>query len=219
MTRPLLDILTEGRTLPDGYDTWAMRSVRPDLTSSRGFRWPWPGQVATAPGPILDHDGPCPHAVGDGLCVALTARGMTSGGIPAQPVLLTAHRAGDVLGADDDKIRVRAALVVDVIWLARVDLTGADLHGANLHGADLRGATLRGANLTLADLRGAGLLGANLRGANLRGADLRGADLRGADLRGADLTLADLDGANLHGADLHGANLTLADLHRAKGLA
>ena len=37
--RPLLDILTEGRTLPDGCDIWGMRSVHPDFTSSRGFRW------------------------------------------------------------------------------------------------------------------------------------------------------------------------------------
>lgn len=37
--RPLLDILTGGRTLPDGYDEWGMRTVHVDFTSSNGFRW------------------------------------------------------------------------------------------------------------------------------------------------------------------------------------
>ena len=209
--RSLLDIIRESAgnpALPEGCDTWAMRSVWPDFTSSRGFRWPFPGGVATAPGPLLEHRGSCPREPGDGICVATDACGMASGGIPASTILLTAHRAAAVLGDDEPgKLRVSAATVVDVVWIKR----------ANLRGANLRGADLRGANLRFADLRGANLRGANLRGANLRGADLRDANLRFADLwdanlRGANLRFADLRGANLRGADLRGADLWYANL-------
>ena len=205
--RPLLDIIREAAgnpALPEGCDTWAMRSVWPDFTSSRGFRWPYPGGVATAPGPLLDHRGSCPTAPGDGICVATDARGMASGGIPASTVLLTAHRDADVIGDDEPgKLRVKAAVVVELVWIKRADLRGANLRGADLWGANLRGADLRGANL--ADLQGANL-------ADLRGADLRGADLWGANLWGANLGGADLRGANLRGADLRGADLRGADL-------
>jgi len=221
--RPLLDILTERRTLPDGYDAWGMRAVHPDFRSSYGFRWPFPGQVAQAAGPFArDNTGPCPASVGDGVCTAQTAAGMASGGIPAVTVLITAHKLADVLGFDNDKVRASQVLVVDVVDLPRLcresmteanlrgdlyraDLYGANLEGANLRGADLRGANLRGANLCGADLRGADLGGANLRGADLCGANLCGADLRGANLRGANLYRADLRGANLYRADLTGA--------------
>ena len=238
--RPLLDILTEGRTLPDGCDIWGMRSVRPDFTSSRGFRWPFPGGVAEAPGPVIHTNrDACPQSEGDGICTAIDAYGMASGGIPAITVLITAHAAADVLGADEIKVRVRRATVVEVVDLpgmARAaklsgadlygaDLRRADLYGANLRRANLRRANLRGANLYGADLRRANLGGANLREANLRradlreadlsGADLSGADLRGADLSGADLREADLSGADLSGADLRGADLSGADLREA----
>ena len=220
--RPLLDILTEGRTLPDGCDIWGMRSVHPDFTSSRGFRWPFPGGVAEAPGPIIaSNRGACPESDGDGICTALTAQGMASGGIPAHTVLITAHAAADVLGADEIKVRVRRATVVEVVDLpgmARDEkLVGANFGGANLGGAYLRGANLYGADLGGANLGGADLGGANLGraylgGADLGGADLYGADLRGAYLYGADLGGADLGGANLGGAHLGGANLGGADL-------
>ena len=211
--RPLLDILTEGLTLPEGCDRWGMRSVRPDFTSSRDFRWPYPGGVAEAPGPIItSNHGGYPEAVGDGICTAITAQGMASGGIPAITVLITAHAAADVLGAADEiKVRVRRAAVVEVVDLpgmARAGkLNGANLYGANLRGADLYGVNLCGANLSGANLSGANLYGADLYGANLRGADLYGANLSGADLRGADLYGADLCGANLYGANLSGADL------------
>ena len=209
--RPLLDILTERRTLPDGYDAWGMRAVHPDFRSSYGFRWPFPGQVAQAAGPFArDNTGPCPASVGDGVCTAQTAAGMASGGIPAVTVLITAHKLADVLGFDNDKVRASQVLVVDVVDLPRLcresmtganlrgdlyraDLCGANLEGANLRRADLYGADLRGANLYRADLYRADLYGADLGGANLEGADLRGANLRGADLRGADLTGARSD--------------------------
>ena len=219
---PLLDILTRDRALPEGYDRWAMRSCWRDLTSSRGYRWPWPGSVAEAPGPIFeDNTSPCPQAVGDGLCVALDAEGMASGGIPMVTVLLVAVRHEDVLASDAHKVRVRRALVVDVVGIGRdADLRGANLNYANLYGADLRGANLDYANLYGADLRGANLNDANLYGANLdyanlNGANLRGANLYGADLRDANLNDANLRGANLYGADLRGANLDGADLRGA----
>ena len=169
--RPLLDILTEGRTLPDGCDIWGMRSVRPDFTSSHGFRWPFPGGVAEAPGPVIHTNrDACPESDGDGICTALTAQGMASGGIPAHTVLITAHAAADVLGADEIKVRVRRATVVEV-----VDLPGmaraAKLSGANLYGANLGRANLYGADLGRANLGGANLYGADLYGANLYGAN------------------------------------------------
>jgi hypothetical protein len=203
-TRPLLDILVGhvGLPLPDGCDSWSMRAVRADFRSRDGFRWPWPGGVAKAPGPILRHRDSCPRYVGDGICVATTARGMASGWIPAITVLLTAHAEAHVVGDSElGKLRVAEARVVEVVDLPRLARDGV-LRGANLSGANLRGADLRGANL-----RGANLSGANLRGADLSGADLYGADLSGADLRGADLYWANLRGADLYGADLYGADL------------
>ncbi len=210
--RPLLDILTERRTLPDGYDAWGMRAVHPDFRSSYGFRWPFPGQVAQAAGPFArDNTGPCPASVGDGVCTAQTAAGMASGGIPAVTVLLTAHKLADVLGFDNDKVRASQVLVVDVVDLPRLcreSMTEADLCGADLYRANLEWADLYRANLYRADLYRANLEGADLRRADLYRADLCGADLCGADLRGADLTGADLREADLYRADLTGANLT-----------
>jgi hypothetical protein len=168
--RPPLDIIVEhvGQPLPDGFDSWSMRSVHPDFRSSRGFRWPYPGGVATAVGPILDHRGSCPQAVGDGICVATSAAGMASGSIPAITVLLTAHRAADVVGDDEPgKLRVTRATVVEVVdlpALARSGLSGAYLRAADLDGANLRAADLDGANLRGADLTGADLSDANMGG-------------------------------------------------------
>ncbi len=205
--RPLLDILTEHRTLPDGYDAWGMRAVHPDFRSSYGFRWPFPGQVAQAAGPFArDNTGPCPASVGDGVCTAQTAAGMASGGIPAVTVLLTAHKLADVLGFDNDKVRASQVLVVDVVDLPRLcreSMTEANLYRADLRGANLYRANLYGANLEWADLRWA-----NLYRANLRRANLRRANLEWADLRWANLYRANLEGADLRGADLTGANLT-----------
>lgn len=125
----------------------AWRAVHPDLRSSRGFRWPWPGNEAIAPlpdGKEFTGGDPCPQFPGDGLCLAKTWRGAASGGIPAITCLLVEYDEGDVLGEDDDKLRVSRCRVVDVVdatELVRAGwCTGADLRGANLRGADLRGA-------------------------------------------------------------------------------
>jgi len=184
---------------------WAFRAVHPDLRSRNGFRYPWPGKWATAPGPfITENTTGCPKAEGDGLCVAKTVSGAGQGGIPFRTVLIVGYRPADVLGSDDQKLRVRALYVADVadgIGLLRgADLRGTDLRGANLRGADLGGTYLRGADLRDADLRDADLRGTYLRGTDLRGANLRGAVLGGAYLRGADLRSADLGGADLRDA-------------------
>ena len=137
--------------------TW--RACRPDLRSSHGYRWPWPGNQAIAPlpdGAGFTRGNPCPRFEGDGLCLAKTWRGAASGGIPAITCLLVEFDQADVLGEDDDKIRVSRCRVVDVFdapalirdgWCLGADLGGADLRGADLRGANLRGANLRGADL------------------------------------------------------------------------
>ena len=38
----------EQATLPDGFDTWGIKSVRPDLRTYGGYQWPFPGSVAEA---------------------------------------------------------------------------------------------------------------------------------------------------------------------------
>ena len=131
----------------------AWRACHPDLRSSYGYRWPWPGNEAVAPlpdGAEFTRGNPFPRFEGDGLCLAKTWRGAASGGIPAITCLLVEFDQSDVLGEDDHKIRVSRCRVLDVFdgpalirdgWCH-----GADLSGANLGYADLRGADLRGAN-------------------------------------------------------------------------
>ena len=232
--RDLLPVIVEreGARLPDGYDSWGIKSVHPDLRTRNEFRWAMPGGTSSSDHRLnRGNSGACPEEPGDGLCVATTWRGMASGGIPASTLLLVAYRSADTVGRDRDAEKLRLAgqvavvAIVDGIRLAReagnganlrgANLSGANLSGADLDGANLYGANLRGANLRGANLRGANLYGANLYGANLYGAYLREADLREADLRGANLSGADLDGANLYGADLDGANLRGADLYGA----
>ena len=135
----------------------AWRSVHPDLRSSHGYRWPFPGHDAVAPLPAgaeFTSGDPCPQFVGDGLCLAKTWRGAASGGIPAITCLLVEFDDGDVLGEDDDKVRVSSCRVVDVFdapallrdgWGKGAYLSGAYLYGAYLTMADLTGATLYGA--------------------------------------------------------------------------
>ena len=194
--RPLLDIFAEHAGIaeaPDGL-TLGWKSVRRDLRTSNGYRWPWPGGLAKDPrdgvdlDPSTAPDEPCPgHALTrdgrkvdlGGVCVALTALGAKSGGIPLGTVMLLGYRDTDVLGRDADKLRVAEALVLDV-----VDAQAA-LRARGV------GANLRRANLGY----GSHLYGANLYGSNLYGTDLRRADLTGADLTGADLRCADLRGA------------------------
>ena len=187
--RDPLAILTDGRTLPKGCDTWGLKTTRADLSTSNGYHWPFPGSWAEASGPFdFDNLGACPNNVGDGLCVAWTYRGMASASVPARTLLLVAYSSRDVLGGDRDKVRLTRVRVVELLdgeVIARADLYGAYLCGANLSGANLSGADLYGAYLYGANLSGANLSGANLSGANLYGANLSGANLYGANLSGA----------------------------------
>jgi len=197
----LLDKLTEGRELPKGYDHWAIKTVRADFRTKHDFVWPFPGRVARAQGPFLDHNGSCPSQQGDGICVATTWEGMASGGVPASTLLLVAYRNIDLLGASDyGKLRVKAAKVIDLVDGIR--LVSAFGERANLRSANLRSADLRSADLSFADLRFANLSSANLRSADLSSADLSFADLRSANLRSANLRSANLSSADLSFADL-----------------
>jgi uncharacterized protein YjbI with pentapeptide repeats len=221
-----------GMRLPEGLQ-WGLRSIKPDFTSSHGYRWPFPGKWARCKrSEIVDWNlgYACPEQPGDGVCIGRDWCGMASGGIPAATVLLVGYREEDVLGQESSKLRVARAYVADVqvplallaerredeaLNLYAANLRGANLYAANLRGANLYGADLRAANLRGADLYGANLRGANLCGANLRGANLYAANLRGANLRGANLYAANLRGANLRGADLYGADLRAANLRGA----
>ena len=177
--RDLLPVIVEreGAALPDGFDSWGIKSVHPDLRTTHGYRWPAPGDIAECdPDLIIDiNTDACPAQVGDGLCVATSWRGMASGGIPARTLLLVAYTCSDVLGrgVDAGKLRcprVAVVALVDGERLLREAGAGADLAAANLTDADLTSANLRYASLT----------GANLTGANLTSADLRYADLADA---------------------------------------
>ena len=173
--KDLLEVLASRHTLPEGCDTWAIKSVRPDLTTRGGsFQWPFPGGVVEASAVVPENRSPVPSREGDGVCAGKTWRGMASARIPAVTLLLVAYNAAEhLLGADEDKVRLRCAHVV-----ALVD--GAALLVRDGAKSDLRGAYLRGADLGGADLRGAYLGGAYLGGAYLGGAYLSGADLGGA---------------------------------------
>ena len=183
MTAPLNIVLPD-----DGTDIsqlhWGWRVCHPDLSSSRGFRWPFPGNWVEADGDCTT-GGACPSKPGDGICVARTWAGAASGGIPAATCLLVAWLDEDVLGGGGDKVRVSRAWVAEMFDMHRgigplANLRGADLYGANLRDADLYLADLYGANLYGANPYGADLSGANLYGANLYGANLYGANLSGA---------------------------------------
>ena len=139
-----------------------------------------------APGPILDHQGECPAAPGDGLCVALSVPAAQSGGqrLGSSVMLLVGYLPDDILGTDGYKVRVRRLYVhpdpVDPVQLVLWAIAADNLRGAYLGDADLGGAYLGDADLRGAALRDADFGGAYLGGANLRDADLGGANLRGA---------------------------------------
>ena len=142
--RPALDCIVEaaGLPLPTGYDRWAIKSTSADLSTRNGFRWAFPGEVTKVPKSGIDktnHDA-CPSGEGDGLSVGLTYAGMASGGYPARTLLLVAVKTADVLGEDENKLRVRAAFTVDI--LDGEQYASEHLRGAYLGGADLRGADL-----------------------------------------------------------------------------
>jgi hypothetical protein len=138
----VLDRLTAGRALPDGCDNWAMRTVRPDLTSRNNYRYPFPGNWAEAPGPFTYSKSECPRKPGDGICAATDYEGMASGGVPARTLLLVAYNSEDLLGSSSHKIRLRRMFVVELLDGEKVlqqHGLGAYLSGAYLSGAYLSG--------------------------------------------------------------------------------
>ena len=124
-----------------------LRSINGDFTSSRGYRWPFPGGEAVADGVVKSHTGPCPSAPGDGLCLGKTWQGIRSGGVPASTLLLCSYSEAAVLGEDAEKVRVSRARVLDVFTFAALVAEATDDEKADLYGADLCGANLRGAYL------------------------------------------------------------------------
>ena len=142
-------ILAEGHTLPDGYDSWGVKSIDFDGTTKYGFVWPEPGKE-TERYELLGHGSSCPRQKGDGLCVATTWEGMASGGFRAFCILLVAYRAAEAKGNETGKLRVPQVAVVARFngeRKARESFSGANLYGADLCGANLRLADLCGANL------------------------------------------------------------------------
>ena len=189
MTDAKLDLLKligwtppEGTTITEGHRL-GWKAVRPDLTTTHGYRWPWPGNIAK-PHPTdreMTTTGECPRFEGDGLCLALDFAGAASGSIPAITILVVSFDPSHVLFEDTSKMRVSECAVVDVVdlpakirseavltraYLSRADLSGADLSGAYLYGADLTRADLSRADLSRAYLSRADLSGANLSRAN-----------------------------------------------------
>ena len=73
--RDLIPVIVEREqaVLPDGCDSWGIKSVRPDLRTYGGYQWPFPGSVAKCdPARIVANSrDACPQQRGDGLCVAL----------------------------------------------------------------------------------------------------------------------------------------------------
>ena len=136
----ILDRITEGRELPEGCDAWAIRTVRPDMSSKYGYVYPFPGNWADAPGPFSKHDSECPRDVGDGICAALDWSGMASGGVPARTLLLVAYSKTDLLGKSAHKLRLSRFFVVALLDGEKVIIKAG--HGANLYGADLSRANL-----------------------------------------------------------------------------
>lgn len=168
---------------------YGWKTVRPDGRTRGDFRWPLTaGETVTdvePDSPLDEHDSPCPMVPGDGLCVGLTASGLSSSNIRSATLLLVSWDDVDTAAETGDKVRVRGPVTVAAVtdWhrLLREGAAAADGDWQ----ADLSGAYLSGAYLGRADLRGADLGRADLRRAYLGGAYLSWADLGGWE-RGPD---------------------------------
>lgn len=236
---PLIQKIIEQNeaVLPEGFDSWALKSTRPDLTTFGHYQWPQPGGIAECdPAKIVvGSDGPCPSEYGDGLCVGLNWDAMASGGFPARTLLLVAYATKDILGQGDGKVRVSKAAVVAIVDGERLlnehsktqDLSGASLEGMKFNFSRMCGITLTSANISRASFRMACLEDANLKWAEANRADFSHAFMRGANfyftyLGGADFYSAQAEkalfenarlcDANLEGIFARGANFAEADL-------
>ena len=162
--RDLVPVIVERERamMPEGFDSWGIKSVSLDRRTHGDYKWPHPGHVAECdPERVLRaNKGACPERKGDGLCVATSWAGMASGSQSARLILLVAYASGDVLGRDDDAGKLRTTRVAVVAQVDGERLLREEGRSANLYDADLRDADLYSANL-----RGASLHGANLHGA------------------------------------------------------
>ena len=221
---PLIQKIIEQNeaVLPEGFDSWALKSTRADLTTFDLYQWPQPGGIAECdPAEIVvGSDGPCPSEYGDGLCVGLNWDAMASGGFPARTLLLVAYATKDILGQGDGKVRVSKAAVVAIVDGERLlaehsntqDLSGALLTGMKFNLFRMCGVTLTSANISRASFRMACLEDANLKGAEANRADFSHAFMRGANfyssyLGGADFYSAQAEEALFENARLYDANL------------
>lgn len=232
--RSLLDVLTENRTLPDGYDRWGMKTVDRLRRTANGFFWPEPGGEVQAWDTTIPHGytDVCPTRAGDGLTVALQPHALSSGGLPVQVILLVAFRQADVVAGSKDKIRTAGMVrVVDEVDLgdhghfSGVDFKHTDFGGSRLRG-DYAGASFCGARLTGAQLVGsfdsADFTWTDLDGATMEEADLPGAafdevkaqraSFCSADLKGATFAHSSLSYTTFKGALLKGASFERCDL-------
>lgn len=206
----MIDLLAElasQHDLPPGCDSWGIRT----RGTQNKFVYPTEGWVE-APGPLLDHDGVSPIAIGDGICIAYTWAGMATIKMPTTDLVLVAYSTSDRLSHRDGNTarlsRLYVVAAVDGVALVRERGMDANLHGANLQGCDLTGADLYGADLSEAHLEGA-----NLQSATLYAANLEGAFLGKTNLRGTNLGLANLRGARLVGAAMDDStSVWMADL-------
>ena len=208
--------------LPEGFDSWALKSTRPDLTTFDLYQWPQPGGIAECDPEkiVVDSNGPCPSAYGDGLCVGLNWDAMASGGFPARTLLLVAYATKDILGQGGGKVRVSKAAVVAIVDGERLlaehskmqDLSGALLEGMKFNFSRMSGITLTSATLHRASFREAWLDDANLQWAIairadfsyacVRGANFYSSELRGATFYGAEAEKALFEKARLYDATL-----------------
>ena len=219
---PLIQKIIEQNeaVLPEGFDSWALKSTRPDLTTFGLYQWPQPGGIAECdPAKIIvGSDGPCPSAYGDGLCVGLNWDAMASGGFPARTLLLVAFATKDILGDGSGKVRVSKAAVVAIVdgeRLLNEHSKTQDLSGALLEGMMFNFSLMCGITLTSANISHASFHMARLEGANLKWAIANHADFSHAFMRGANFYSSDLGGAEFYGAQAEKALFEKARLYDA----
>ena len=151
----------------EGFKLVAVDLTTDDHNGGR-FRYTVGGEHVADPGDreFSRDRSACPQFPGDGLCVAKTLPGASSGGhrVGASAMLLVEFDDADVLAETADKVLVSRLRVTELVDPVRL-LEWAGAVGANLTGANLTGAHLTEANLTRATLTGANLTEANLTGA------------------------------------------------------
>ena len=209
---PLIQKIIEQNeaVLPEGFDSWALKSTRSDLTTFDRYQWPQPGGIAECdPAEIfVGSDGPCPSAYGDGLCVGLNWDAMASGGFPARTLLLVAYATKDILGQGSGKVRVSKAAVVAIV-------DGERLLAEHSNTQDLSGALLEGMMFNFSSMCGITLTSANISRASFRITCLEDANLQWAQANRADFSYAFMRGANFYSSDLGGAKFYDAQAEKA----